>query len=127
MSCLSFLPLFPQTIHLLSTCPNKRKTWPPHSSTLANATSSRDALEISSSQTLNHQLSCYQSLISPSLQTQLCLQMLPCSKISYPWSCIFATHSLIFQAFSIISLYNLHLLLHIHSLFTGSIMTCNLC
>ena len=99
---------------------------PIDSSPLANAKSSRDALEISSSQTLHHQLSCYLSLISPSLHTQLCLQMLPCSKTSYPWSCIFVTHSLIFQAFSI-SLHNLHLLLHLHSLFTGSVMTCNLC
>ena len=82
LSCISFLPLFPQTIHLLSTCPDKRKRWLPHSSMLANAKSSRDALEISSSQTLHHQLSCYPSLISPSLHTQLCLQMLPCSKNS---------------------------------------------
>lgn len=80
---VSFLR-FPQTVHLLSgLARTSGKAWLPHSSTLANAKSSRDALEISSSHTLHHQLSCYLSLISPSLHTQLCLYKCSCSKTSY--------------------------------------------
>lgn len=120
-----FSSFFSQNGHLLSTSPDVRNKWLPHSSTLCNLKPSRDALEISSSQTLHHQLCCYLSVFNLSICTHStlptkCFLVLKSPTLN-PESLLHAVLSLSPFLSSVSTICTCYL----HFLSTGSIMTCS--